>query len=48
MPILFEDLDGRPQERVAASPEFARARIVDKDRIPELRYGVFSRILVKL
>jgi hypothetical protein len=48
MAVLLQNLDGGPQQRVAASPEFARAGIVNEDSVPEVGDGVFSGILVKL
>jgi hypothetical protein len=48
MPVLLQNLDGGPQQRVAASPEFARTGIINEDGVPEVGYGVFSGFLVKL
>jgi hypothetical protein len=48
MPVLLQNLDGGPQQPVAASPESARARIVNEDGVPEFGDGVFSGFLVKL
>jgi len=48
MPILFQNLDGGAQQRLAASPEFARTGIVNDNGVPELGYGIFSGFLVKL
>jgi hypothetical protein len=48
MPVPLQNLDGGAQQRVAASPEFARTWIVNDDGVLEFCYGVFSSILVKL
>jgi len=48
MAVPLQNLDGGAQQRVAASREFARTGIVNEDSVPELGYGVFSGILVKL
>jgi hypothetical protein len=48
MPVPLQNLDGGPQQRFAASPEFARTWIVDEDGVPEFGNGVFSGFLVKL